>query len=102
MNPTLFTRQTKLFCSATYKLTMIRHGQSIWNKEKRWAGWTDVPLSPFGIEEAKECAKLFKNQQAHFDIAYTSMLSRAVRTTSEILAGLNLQGIPVHNEWRLN
>ena len=102
MNSKLFTRQKMLFCSATYKLTMIRHGQSIWNKEKRWAGWTDVPLSLFGIAEAKECAKLLKNQQTHFDIAYTSMLSRAIRTTSEILAELNLQGIQVHNEWRLN
>ncbi len=90
------------FSTASRKLVFLRHGESIWNKEKRWAGWTDVPLSSNGIKQAKECARLMKNHQDEFDEAYTSLLSRAIKTLNYVLDEMDSHFIPVHKDWRLN
>lgn len=81
---------------------MIRHGESQWNMENRFTGWTDVDLSPKGIEEAAKAAELLKVEGYSFDIAYTSVLTRAIRTLDIILDGMNLKWIPVIKSWRLN
>lgn len=85
-----------------YKIVMIRHGESIWNMENRFTGWTDVDLSPKGIEEATKAGELFKAEGYQFDIAYTSVLTRAIRTLDIILDQMNLKWIPVIKSWRLN
>ncbi len=85
-----------------YKLVLLRHGESIWNKENRFAGWTDVDLSKHGISEAKKAAKLLKDKNFSFDIAYTSVLKRAIRTLWIVLDEMGLMWIPVQNSWRLN
>lgn len=81
---------------------MIRHGESLWNKENRFTGWTDVDLSPEGIEEAKKAGELLSAQGFSFDIAYTSVLTRAIRTLDLILDEMQLKWIPVIKSWRLN
>lgn len=81
---------------------MIRHGESQWNMENRFTGWTDVDLSPKGIQEATKAAELLKAEGYTFDIAYTSVLTRAIRTLDIILDGMNLKWIPVIKSWRLN
>lgn len=85
-----------------YKIVMIRHGESLWNKENRFTGWTDVDLSEKGIEEANQAGKLLREEGFHFDIAYTSVLTRAIRTLDIILDVMNLKWIPVIKSWRLN
>lgn len=85
-----------------YKIVMIRHGESLWNKENRFTGWTDVDLSPKGIEEAKKAGELLKAEGFSFDIAFTSVLTRAIRTLDLILDEMNLKWIPVIKSWRLN
>ena len=85
-----------------HKLVLIRHGQSIWNLENRFTGWTDVDLSAQGIEEALAGAKLLKEEGFTFDVAYTSVLKRAIRTLWIILDEMDLMWIPVHRSWRLN
>lgn len=84
------------------KLVLIRHGESIWNKENRFTGWTDVDLSETGIAEAHECGRLLKDQGYDFDIAYTSVLKRAIRTLWIVLDEMDLMWIPVFRDWRLN
>jgi 2,3-bisphosphoglycerate-dependent phosphoglycerate mutase len=84
------------------KLVLVRHGESTWNKENRFTGWTDVDLSEKGIEEAKKAGKLFKEQEYTFDIAHTSVLKRAIRTLWIILDDMDLMWIPVYRTWRLN
>lgn len=81
---------------------MIRHGESLWNKENRFTGWTDVDLSPKGIEEAKKAGELLRAEGFSFDIAYTSVLTRAIRTLDLILDEMQLKWIPVIKSWRLN
>ncbi len=81
---------------------MIRHGESLWNKENRFTGWTDVDLSPKGIEEAKKAGELLRAEGFSFDIAYTSVLTRAIRTLDLILEEMQLKWIPVIKSWRLN
>ncbi len=81
---------------------MIRHGESLWNKENRFTGWTDVDLSPKGIEEAKKAGETLKVEGFSFDIAYTSVLTRAIRTLDLILDEMNLKWIPIIKTWRLN
>ena len=83
-------------------LVLVRHGESVWNKENRFTGWTDVDLSPRGIEEAREAGVLLRQEGFTFDIAYTSVLKRAIRTLWIVLDGMDLMWIPVHNSWRLN
>jgi 2,3-bisphosphoglycerate-dependent phosphoglycerate mutase len=84
------------------KLVLLRHGESIWNKENRFTGWTDVDLSEKGIEEAKKSGQLLKKEGFVFDVAYTSVLIRAIRTLWLTLDEMDLMWIPVYNSWRLN
>lgn len=84
------------------ELVLLRHGQSIWNKENRFTGWTDVDLTPKGIEEGERSARLLHEQGFHFDVAFTSVLRRAVRTLWIVLDELDLMWLPVLRDWRLN
>jgi 2,3-bisphosphoglycerate-dependent phosphoglycerate mutase len=84
------------------KLVMVRHGESVWNAENRFTGWTDVDLSEKGRAEARKGAEVLKQDGYTFDVAYTSTLKRAIRTLWTILDGLDLMWIPVHHSWRLN
>lgn len=83
------------------KLVLLRHGESTWNKQNRFTGWTDVDLSENGIKEAKEAGKILKKEGFTFDKAYTSLLKRATKTLDIVLDELNLD-IPVRKTWRLN
>jgi len=85
-----------------YKLVLLRHGESLWNKENRFTGWTDVDLSPKGIQEAENGGKLLKDEGFTFDMAYTSVLKRAIRTLWITLDKMDLMWIPVERSWRLN
>lgn len=85
-----------------YRLVLIRHGESTWNKENRFTGWTDVELSERGIKEAMEAGKFLKKEGFHFKVAYTSYLTRAIRTLWLIQEQMNLLWIPVYKSWRLN
>ncbi|MBU1044932.1 MAG: 2,3-diphosphoglycerate-dependent phosphoglycerate mutase [Candidatus Omnitrophica bacterium] len=85
-----------------YKLVLLRHGESVWNKENKFTGWTDVDLSEKGIVEATQAGKLLKEQGYSFDIAFTSVLKRAIRTLWITLDGMDLMWIPVFRDWRLN
>ena len=85
-----------------YKLVLVRHGESTWNKENRFTGWTDVDLSEKGVGEAKEGGRVLKEQGYTFDIAYTSVLKRAIRTLWLVLDEMDLMWIPVVRDWRLN
>ncbi|TKJ19437.1 MAG: phosphoglyceromutase [Promethearchaeota archaeon Loki_b32] len=85
-----------------YKVVLLRHGESTWNKENRFTGWTDVDLSEKGIQEAEEAAKLLKEGAYTFDIAYTSVLKRGIRTLWIVLDKMDLMWIPVYRSWRLN
>jgi 2,3-bisphosphoglycerate-dependent phosphoglycerate mutase len=84
------------------KLTLLRHGESTWNLENRFTGWTDVDLTENGIREAHQAGKLLYEAGYTFDIAYTSVLKRAIRTLWIVQDELNLMWIPVIREWRLN
>jgi 2,3-bisphosphoglycerate-dependent phosphoglycerate mutase len=84
------------------KLVLLRHGESAWNLENRFTGWTDVDLTPKGIEEAREAARLLREGGYTFDVAYTSLLKRAIRTLWITMDGMDLMWIPVHRSWRLN
>jgi 2,3-bisphosphoglycerate-dependent phosphoglycerate mutase len=85
-----------------YKLALLRHGESLWNKENLFTGWTDVELSKKGFEEAKRAGQLFKKNDFYFDMAFTSVLKRAIRTLWITLDQLDQMWIPVHRHWRLN
>jgi 2,3-bisphosphoglycerate-dependent phosphoglycerate mutase len=85
-----------------FKLVLVRHGESTWNKENRFTGWTDVDLSEKGKEEAKKAGQILKEQGYNFDIAYTSVLKRAIRTLWIIMDEMDLMWIPVIRSWRLN
>jgi 2,3-bisphosphoglycerate-dependent phosphoglycerate mutase len=85
-----------------YKLVLLRHGESVWNKENLFTGWTDVDLSEKGIQEATEAGQVLKREGYAFDIAYTSVLKRAIRTLWLTLDGMDLMWIPVVRDWRLN
>ncbi len=84
------------------KLVIVRHGESVWNLENKFTGWTDVELSEKGIIEAKQAGKLLKKKNYHFDIAYTSLLKRANDTLTYILEELNEKNIPIHYSYKLN
>src|SRR5262245_39655291 len=84
------------------KLVLLRHGESTWNRENRFTGWTDVDLSERGRSEAAEAGRLLREGAYTFDIAYTSVLTRAVRTLWIVLDALDLMWIPVVKSWRLN
>ena len=85
-----------------YKLVLIRHGESTWNLENRFTGWTDVDLTPTGVEQAKESGRLLREAGYDFDIAYTSVLKRATRTLWHALDELDRTWLPVVHSWRLN
>lgn len=87
---------------STMKLVLIRHGESVWNKENRFTGWTDVDLSDKGKQEAKEGGQLLKQEGYEFDVAFTSVLKRAIRTLWIVLDEMDLMWIPVDRSWRLN
>ena len=84
------------------KLVIVRHGESTWNKENRFTGWTDVDLSEKGRQEAKEGGQVLKKEGYTFDVAFTSVLKRAIRTLWTIQDEMDLMWIPVHRSWRLN
>lgn len=84
------------------KLVLVRHGESTWNKENRFTGWTDVDLSEKGREEAENAGKVLKADGYDFDLAYTSVLKRAIRTLWYIMDEMDLMWIPVIKDWRLN
>ncbi len=84
------------------KLVLLRHGESTWNKENRFTGWTDVDLSEKGVAEARGAGQVLKKEGFVFDIAYTSVLKRAIRTLWITLDEMDLMWIPVYNSWRLN
>ncbi len=86
----------------THKLVLLRHGESVWNRENRFTGWTDVPLSETGQREAKEAGRLLREEGFAFDLAYTSVLKRAIKTLWLALEEMDRMWIPVHHTWRLN
>ncbi len=85
-----------------HTLVLIRHGESVWNKENRFTGWKDVPLSDKGHEEAIEAGRLLKAEGFEFDEAYTSVLKRAIRTLWHVMEQMDLMWIPVTRSWKLN
>jgi 2,3-bisphosphoglycerate-dependent phosphoglycerate mutase len=85
-----------------YKIVFIRHGESAWNQENRFTGWTDVPLSEKGTAEALEAGKLLKKEGYVFNLAFTSVLKRAIKTLWLALEEMDLMWIPVRHSWRLN
>jgi 2,3-bisphosphoglycerate-dependent phosphoglycerate mutase len=84
------------------RLVLLRHGESTWNRENRFTGWTDVDLSATGIEEARRAGCVLREQGFTFDVAYTSLLKRAIRTLWIVLDEMDLMWIPVQRSWRLN
>ncbi|MCC6658425.1 MAG: 2,3-bisphosphoglycerate-dependent phosphoglycerate mutase, partial [Rhodocyclaceae bacterium] len=84
------------------KIVLLRHGESAWNKENRFTGWTDVDLTDKGRAEAKQAGLLLKEAGFAFDIAYTSVLKRAIRTLWTVLDEMDRMWIPVEHSWRLN
>jgi 2,3-bisphosphoglycerate-dependent phosphoglycerate mutase len=84
------------------KLVLLRHGESAWNKENRFTGWTDVDLTPQGVEEARSAGKLLAAEGFDFDFAYTSVLKRAIRTLNFVLEEMDRLWLPVEKDWRLN
>jgi len=85
-----------------YRIILLRHGESIWNRENLFIGWTDVDLSQKGLEEAKEAAIILKQQGYTFDLVFTSVLKRAIRTAWVVLDEMDLLWIPFKKDWRLN
>ncbi len=85
-----------------YKLVLIRHGESTWNLENRFTGWTDVELTPLGVEQAKQAGHLLKEAGYEFDVAYTSVLKRAIWTLWHCLDSMDRTWLPVQNRWQLN
>ncbi|HEY9550892.1 MAG TPA: 2,3-diphosphoglycerate-dependent phosphoglycerate mutase [Prevotella sp.] len=84
------------------RIVLVRHGESQWNKENRFTGWTNVDLSEKGVEEAKNAGKLLKEAGITFQVAYTSYLKRAIKTLNGVLDSMDLDWIPVSKSWRLN
>jgi len=85
-----------------FKIVLLRHGESTWNKENRFTGWTDVGLTDAGRDEAKRAGELLRTEGFVFDVAFTSVLSRAIKTLWIVLEEMDMMWIPVHHCWRLN
>ena len=85
-----------------YKLVLIRHGESTWNLENRFTGWTDVPLTDTGVAQARQAGRLLKEAGYEFDVAYTSVLKRAIHTLNHCLDTMDRDWLPVVKDWRLN
>src|SRR5512133_2417456 len=88
--------------AAVFKLVLLRHGQSTWNLENRFSGWTDVDLTELGRQEARTAGKLLREGNYTFDIAYTSVLKRAIKTLWVVMEEMDLEWIPVIRAWQLN
>jgi len=86
----------------TFKIVFVRHGESEWNKENRFTGWTDVDLSSSGVEEAFDAGKRLNDKNYKFDVCYTSVLKRAIKTWNNIAEVTGHHHIPVNKHWRLN
>jgi 2,3-bisphosphoglycerate-dependent phosphoglycerate mutase len=84
------------------QLVLVRHGESAWNRENRFTGWVDVPLSEKGLEEARQAGRLLRKEGLSFDLAFTSVLRRAITTLHLLLDEMDLHWIPVRRSWRLN
>jgi 2,3-bisphosphoglycerate-dependent phosphoglycerate mutase len=84
------------------QLVLLRHGESVWNKENRFTGWTDVDLSENGVDEARSAGRILRESGFVFDVAFTSMLKKAIRTLWIVLDEMDLMWIPVRKSWRLN
>jgi len=84
------------------RLVLLRHGESVWNKENRFTGWTDVALTELGTREAVEAGRTLKKEGYRFDVAFTSVLKRAIKTLWLVMEEMDLMWIPVHRSWRLN
>jgi 2,3-bisphosphoglycerate-dependent phosphoglycerate mutase len=84
------------------KVVLLRHGESEWNKENRFTGWTDVDLSAKGVEEARKAGRFLKEQGFKFDMTYTSYLKRAIKTANTVLEEMDMLWLPVERTWRLN
>ena len=87
---------------APFKLVLLRHGESLWNKENKFTGWYDVDLSEKGTQEAAQSGVILKKEGYTFDLAYTSVLKRAIKTLWLCLEGMDLMWIPVIRHWKLN
>src|SRR4030043_2220675 len=85
-----------------YKIVLLRHGESTWNKENRFTGWTDVDLSEKGLEEARKAGQVLRKEGFVFDVAFTSVLKRGIRTLWIVLDEMDLMWIPVYRSWGLN
>jgi len=85
-----------------YKVVLLRHGESVWNRENLFTGWTDVDLSEKGVEEAHEAARLLAEDGYEFDVAYTSVLKRSIRTLWIVMDDMDMMWLPVIRHWRLN
>lgn len=85
-----------------HKLVLLRHGESQWNLENRFTGWVDVDLSPKGVEEARQAGRALNQEGFVFDVAFTSVLKRAIRTLWLVLDEMDQMWLPIHNSWRLN
>lgn len=83
-------------------LVLLRHGESLWNREKRFTGWTDIGLSPKGVNEAQRAAQILKGKRMMFDLCFSSVLSRAHETATIVLKNMDLTSVPVRKSWRLN
>lgn len=88
--------------SKVHRVVFIRHGESTWNSENRFTGWHDVPLSHHGVDEAVEAGRMLREKGFSFDVAYTSVLQRAIKTYYTIADQLDLSWINHHKHWRLN
>lgn len=84
------------------KLVLLRHGESTWNKENKFTGWTDVPLTDKGVEEAKEAGRILKKEGYTFDVAFTNVLIRVIDTLDIVLKEIGISNIPIYKSWRLN
>jgi 2,3-bisphosphoglycerate-dependent phosphoglycerate mutase len=93
---------SSLCFAAMHQLVLIRHGESTWNLENRFTGWTDVALTPTGVEQAKQAGQLLKAAGFEFDVAYTSVLKRAIHTLWHTLDAMDRQWLPIVHTWRLN
>ena len=85
-----------------HKIVLLRHGESVWNRENRFTGWADVGLTELGVDEARQAASLLAEAGFAFEVAFTSVLKRAIKTLWTVLEDLDRMWIPVHHSWRLN
>jgi 2,3-bisphosphoglycerate-dependent phosphoglycerate mutase len=85
-----------------HKLVLLRHGESIWNKENRFSGWKDVGLTETGVEEARHAGRLLRDEGLDFDVTFTSVLKRAIKTLWIVLEEMDRMWLPIHHSWRLN